>query len=199
MTCAFTSFNIDGQYNTALILSCVFLIPWCSDIRDSCAACSTLLLSFSGTINCIVTSSFKISLCFRYSIPFFISNWIRPFSLSGSLATSLAIFQYFSSVLSSICIFNTSAGVTFHSVKTGHFRGFTPLVLVSFDLLLSSYVATFTSGTSSSSSSLLLSSAASTSSVFGFSSTYPILTSSSVFVLLSCADTPFVFTGRIYC
>src|SRR6218665_2741705 len=65
LTCLLTSFNIDGQYKTALIFSCVFFIPWCADIRDSCAMCRTLLLSLSGTIGCNLTPSFNASLNLR--------------------------------------------------------------------------------------------------------------------------------------
>src|SRR6218665_1597849 len=64
-------------------------------------------------------------------------------SFSGIISCNLtpSFNTSFSSVGSSICISSTSDGVTFHSVKTGHFNGLIPRRLVSPVLLLSSYVA----------------------------------------------------------
>src|SRR6218665_4135859 len=71
-------------------------------------------------------------------------------SLLLPLATvsPLAIFQYFSSVGSSFCISNTSAGVSFHSLSVGHRSGFITHSFTSPALLLKSYFAIASSDTS---------------------------------------------------
>src|SRR6218665_2239325 len=80
-----------------------------------------LISPVEPTTSCGLTLSSNIQSTLRYNIPFIITNNV-PSLPSGSNVSSLAIFQYLSSVLSSICIFKTSAEGHNYGLRIGYTR-----------------------------------------------------------------------------